>query len=76
MIRIIFSKSAGYPSTLCGDIVRSSLFQAFRLWGRQKGTRGPVIIYRRGEDFGLNKVNLVDPPFECYFTEVIPLNIF
>ena len=24
------------------------------------------------EDLGLNKVNLADPPFECYFTEMIP----
>ena len=26
------------------------------------------------EDLGLNKVNLADPPYEFYFTEVIPPN--
>ena len=45
--------------------------------------KGPVIIYRRGgggggeaEDLGLNKVRfiLADPPYERYFTEVIPSN--
>ena len=47
--------------------------------------KGPVIIYRLGrwgggegeaEDLGLNKVRfiLADPPYERYFTEVIPSN--
>ena len=40
MIRVYF---LGKPRlsfyAICGDIVRSSLFQAFRYWGRQKGTR-------------------------------------
>ena len=46
---------------------------------------GPVVIYRRrgvrgGEDLGLNKVKFflapADTPYECYFTEVIPLTTF
>ena len=44
--------------------------------------KGPVIIYRLGggwreaEDLELNKVRfiLADPPYERYFTEVIPSN--
>ena len=44
---------------------------------RQLSGQGPVIIYRRGggEGFGAKQCEiLADPPFECYFTEVIPPN--
>ena len=67
MIRVYFLKKRRLSFyAISGDIVRCSVFQAFRLWGRQKGTRGPVIIYRRGEDLGLNKVKF------CQFP---PLNV-